>query len=370
MTQSQLLAMFYIIGNAVCIIICLLLFLKNIKNKQTTSQWFKKILLFLITYFIADIVWAPCFFGLIPNPTVNNYVIRICRMVYYSMANIIALAWLYYIEVQLDSPIIKNRRKLILAQMPIFASIVLDVVLCALLDPASRSVSGYITAFAIVFIPFIYIVLAEIHIIYARIHLKDNSLKASYNSFILWPIIILVVAVAQIIIPELPIFCFGAVCETLTIYIYNQDSLIFTDSLTEINNRNMLYKFINETHFKDNCYVVMIDLDKFKEINDTHGHLEGDKSLRYVAEKLKLVVEQKKYFLARYGGDEFVLILKEVTEAEVIETITRVKEELKNSVEALGYPVSASFGYYEINNESTFAEAVQKADEYLYKNKK
>lgn len=61
MAPNELLAMFYIIGNCVSLLVCLLLYVKNRKNKQTQAQYFGSILLSLAVYFIGDILWAPSF---------------------------------------------------------------------------------------------------------------------------------------------------------------------------------------------------------------------------------------------------------------------------------------------------------------------
>ena len=54
--------------------------------------------------------------------------------------------------------------------------------------------------------------------------------------------------------------------------------------------------------------VIILDLDKFKEINDTHGHMVGDDALRYFSMVINTVLKGQ-HFVARYGGDEFVIVM-------------------------------------------------------------
>ena len=79
MPPNLLLAIFYIWGNAVCILIMLILFLKNYKNKQTASYYLLNVIFFLIIYFLGDSLWALAFFNVIPN---NDMLLRISRIIY------------------------------------------------------------------------------------------------------------------------------------------------------------------------------------------------------------------------------------------------------------------------------------------------
>lgn len=86
-----------------------------------------------------------------------------------------------------------------------------------------------------------------------------------------------------------------------------------TDALTGVNNRRAFEERLQEEvkraeRYKTNCSLLMIDVDRFKEYNDTFGHIAGDEALRAVADLLKSNVRAHDY-LARYGGEEFVIIL-------------------------------------------------------------
>lgn len=109
-----------------------------------------------------------------------------------------------------------------------------------------------------------------------------------------------------------------------------QEELLYTathDALTLLPNRSLLAerldKLINEPDNLKNVFALLIlDLDRFKEVNDTLGHMFGDRLLCHVADRLTELV-RKSDFVARLGGDEFAIIINEV-DANKVEHITKV----------------------------------------------
>lgn len=102
------------------------------------------------------------------------------------------------------------------------------------------------------------------------------------------------------------------------------------DFLTELpNRRSFLDELDEELSNKNEGVVMLLDLDNFKEINDTLGHVYGDELLKKLGERL-LELSREDIFVARYGGDEFLILLKNETGlAEIEEQIYKIKEALK-----------------------------------------
>ena len=91
--------------------------------------------------------------------------------------------------------------------------------------------------------------------------------------------------------------------------------------MTGLNNRRRLDEYVNSLSSEHPgreklCYSI-IDIDNFKQINDSYGHQTGDKVICLVADALKVVYGNTRSFIARYGGDEFVIISKGFGEHEV-----------------------------------------------------
>ncbi|MEG3756323.1 diguanylate cyclase [Psychromonas arctica] len=150
------------------------------------------------------------------------------------------------------------------------------------------------------------------------------------------------------------------------------DQLATRDPLTNCYNRRALFNFMNEafeTLTTDDQYcIVIVDIDHFKKVNDTHGHNIGDKVLCDIAEVLKAGI-RKDDITVRYGGEEFCLILAG-TKAE---QAMRVVEKIRKKIELTAFNdiyVTCSFGVASIQfNATTPSELIHQADVALYKSK-
>jgi len=150
--------------------------------------------------------------------------------------------------------------------------------------------------------------------------------------------------------------------------------LASTDPLTDLPNRRFFegyakIEFERLRRFGGAMSVLMLDLDKFKLINDTHGHLAGDAVLKKVATRCKTAVRGSDLF-ARIGGEEFVVLLLGTDEAGAIllaEKLRSVIEGLKIKSGAQTLSVTSSFGVASVfpKDRSIFS-ALNRADKALY----
>jgi diguanylate cyclase (GGDEF)-like protein/PAS domain S-box-containing protein len=123
------------------------------------------------------------------------------------------------------------------------------------------------------------------------------------------------------------------------------------DELTTLPNRQLfrdrLAQALRESkRFGLNLVVLFVDLDNFKLINDTLGHAAGDELLRTVARRLQGCLRQSDT-VARFGGDEFVVLLLGDAETDVLRVVDRIAEALRRPVELAGsmHYITASIGY-------------------------
>ena len=154
--------------------------------------------------------------------------------------------------------------------------------------------------------------------------------------------------------------------------------LTIFDGLTQIHNHRYLAEFLDREVARSQRHrrplaVLMLDLDRFKSVNDSHGHLCGDHVLREMSNRIRHTVRREDLF-ARYGGEEFALVLVESTHAQAVEVAERIRElaeDMPFSFESLPIPVTVSVGVASTTGESpmTATEMLKLADGNLYKAK-
>ncbi|MDA3945714.1 MAG: diguanylate cyclase [Helicobacteraceae bacterium] len=150
------------------------------------------------------------------------------------------------------------------------------------------------------------------------------------------------------------------------------------DSLTGLANRvlleDRLCQALNHAkRYNKSVAVIFCDLDNFKPINDTYGHMAGDLALKTCSDYFCSVVRAEDT-VSRYGGDEFVIILGDIEETD---EITSVAEKILNIINVpfdinenkLSLQMSAGISYYPRDGDNTI-ELVQKADQAMYQAKK
>ncbi|MET0017117.1 diguanylate cyclase [Oscillibacter sp.] len=158
-----------------------------------------------------------------------------------------------------------------------------------------------------------------------------------------------------------------------TVFInYNQRVITIenTDELTGLPNRKQFAKlylrFIRKYKNRRKT-LVMFDIDHFKGINDTYGHIFGNEILSIVGEELRKAISGDG-IAARWGGDEFLSILT-VEPDQAKQIMERLMDSLKNQEKGESYNVTVSVGIIEVDKKLGMEQLIKKADEALYQSK-
>jgi diguanylate cyclase (GGDEF)-like protein len=150
------------------------------------------------------------------------------------------------------------------------------------------------------------------------------------------------------------------------------------DFLTGIPNRKLFFEYLEElidnNETTEQIFACLfIDIDNFKSINDTYGHSEGDKLLKWIGQIFQNFTRDTD-IVARVGGDEFVMIFRDVTKREIIvNQIARIMDKLKGSYKINGGEIEilTSIGISEYPKDSKdIDEIVNFADEAMYVSKR
>lgn len=136
----------------------------------------------------------------------------------------------------------------------------------------------------------------------------------------------------------------------------------YIDRLTNINNRRILD---NAEGFN---YVVLGDLDDFKNINDEHGHIIGDAVLVAVSGILKASIKSDE-IVCRWGGEEFVLLLKDNTDQEAFTRISDIKDTIQSLEKSFDFKITMSFGITKKDPDKLTSDLISEADHAMYESK-
>jgi len=166
------------------------------------------------------------------------------------------------------------------------------------------------------------------------------------------------------------------VLSTLVVFLNIQSQSMYTDHLTGVNNRKKLDAYLEKkvslcTEGKS-FSAILIDINDFKQINDTFGHQTGDIALETAVKLLKTCLRTGD-FIARFGGDEFCIIL-DITDMNELEAVVsrinnRLEEYNKSGSSTFRLEFSMGFAVYDCTSHKNAAEFLERIDQLMYEDK-
>lgn len=152
------------------------------------------------------------------------------------------------------------------------------------------------------------------------------------------------------------------------------DELYIMDRLTSVYNRIKMDEIIEtalkkQKRYKESFSVILLDIDHFKNVNDTHGHLMGDLILKEFASILKENIRETD-FVGRWGGEEFIIVCPKTDKEGAVRLAQNLRVKIENSLFATQNKKTASFGVAECQASDNITSIIDNADKALYKAKK
>ena len=382
MSFETLYSALYLEINLLSIALVLVIRIKTMGLSRMVAQRnFSMALDSMMLFFASDTIWVLIENRFLPYST---WGLILSKDIYFLSTALMCYFWFVYFEYLQDSPFVKNRRRM--WQSTFFVWVQLIVIVINHFVPILYYVDDTFTYRRGPLFIFLYL-FSYIYVLYtctrAFVGIFDKKKRENRSKLIrlaLFPVLPAIGGIIQYLVPRLPVVCGMLSVTVLILYLDWVTEMISVDPLTKLNNRKQLVhhyeQWIRGNDEHQSIHFLMIDANKFKSINDTYGHVEGDAALVRVAEALRRGCKVLKHRanIARYGGDEFVIIAK----GESDEAIENLKKSIAGNLAALNeeenspYPLTVSIGVAKEDGfeDLSFKQLAEKADEELYNEKK
>lgn len=362
--------------NIICILILLLLTYRLHCSSflQEQRRRFYWVLLSNIIFFSVDLCWSLVSTQTLPAIIPLNWFLNI---IYFSLCGFCSFTWFCYSEVQLNSSLLKSFKSCFICALPALILMILSILSVRtgwLFDIDSQNVYQRGPLYFVqLIVTYGYVAFSTIKALWLSVKTSIYAKKIEYRTMALFVVPPLITGTMQIFLPGVPLFCVGITLGLLYVFISLQEQQISIDPLTRLNNRTQLRQYLSTKiqHFSHDkvLYLLMLDIDYFKQINDQYGHLEGDRALQLVSDALLQTCYKKNYFTARYGGDE-LMILCELNVDEKIESVIENIQEALRCIQT-PFPLSVSIGCAQyVSSIKTDLDFIKAADNELYIKKK
>ena len=371
---------FYTEASLVCVIILAMILITDrmFHTKQEKQIWFSRAISAFILYFISDACWAAMLSGMFPK---IRFFAVLFNYTNYILLSLMGYGLFAFIAVSGKMSFFNSIRNRRLCFIPVVVS-VLFISIAYVTNPLfwinENNELNALYFPLMIAVPSLYLIAGFIISVAYALRSELREEKRRYLVIGSVPFGVMAFGMIQVVALNAPTFCFGCTIMWLWFYIQNTKALISVDDLTHLNNRGQINRYLEQIRYSEDSRVIilMIDIDRFKGINDRYGHAEGDRALVIVSDALRQTCDQinASVFLGRYGGDEFTIIIQNpIDEDHTERLITLLRNNLaeKRQENSLPYELDVSIGYDEVTdgNDSVYA-CMNRADEKLYIDKR
>lgn len=347
-------------------------------DQRNSQRSFCRLLIASLIFVLADAVWRLAYHGYLALSSPVGYLMNTLCFV---MSGAAAYLWYLYFASLRQSPRLQTTRGKILCAIPLMLFAALMVVnywtgwLFTISD-TGRYERQPLEAVQII-LGYGYIAAAFVQALHDYVHKEPPVDRERYWFVALVSLVMLAFGMAQGLMVGRPILCAGITLALLMMYTDSMEQAVSIDPLTQMNNRRQLARYLTmkarNPGRAGQLYVLMLDVDNFKHINDHYGHVEGDTALVHTATAIKSVCGRFGCFAARYAGDEFILVCDGFEDNEIQRVTQCIHEALANAAQQahLPYPLTASIGAHRYQpGTDSLRDLIEMADRSLYETKR
>lgn len=367
-----------ILTSNIIAIFLLLVICNNYIRKHITKTFYKRFMLMLtvnIAQSLIDIIWLVIGGKKYWGSIAVGYIINS-----FSYINTILFAklWLDFCYIRSFGRVNFKCNKIfrlltLLPVMLVVTSAIVNIFFPILftIDSNNQYVRGNIGFYVIFGVTYLFMLLGFL-IAYTQRKTARSQLLGSTIWFII-PVI--VASITQAILKGTSLLWIGTAIGIVLLYLSLQDEQAMMDELSGLFTRQYMNKYVRDkiqvSNSKNWLVGIMIDVDKFKKINDTFGHCVGDNVITRIGQILTVSIDSSKGMSARYGGDEFVVLTMISKREEIQLILDKILKnlELLNRSNALPLNINISMGFTEYKDGDNIDKFINRMDKEMYKKK-
>lgn len=367
--------------NAISIILIIIMLnavKRSFASMSNEMMYFKDILYVTLAYSVSDI-FVYTLDGV--AGTWNYYLLQFVNIIHILSIIYISFVWVLYVLV--FSGVHVKKKTVVLIGIPTLLSALFVITnpitnLVFNIEEGANAYSRNSGIFVTWAVMWGYILFGFVYSFILLIKAPNKVVRKQYKplvSFIIFPAI---ASITQILVYGISTSQAGVTIGLFTIFITLTGNAVVSDKLTGINNRSGMGNYLVNLFDgeKKKMTVFMLDLNDFKQVNDKFGHAVGDVALKVASDVLKqsLKTINERLFLCRFGGDEFVIVGRNITEYTVEKIKNDIIENSKNVSKSGKYPFTIEFSVGvatdEVYSYEEFEKLLNLADEKMYSEKK
>ena len=347
-------------------------------SNSASERWLHTALVGFLISFISNFLFT-LVSRVLPASPVTHHASWLFKTAYHVMLCFGVFAWCGYADTECRGTLFTTRKRVMLSAIPLGLMIALVISNLWTHSLFTITEGGYVRGKLFQLEMGLLVAITTVFSVKLLLHARSETdpIKRGHMKLVSsFPLCLLIAWLLTSAGESFPIISVAITIELLCLYMGTSTQQISMDKLTQVNNRQNLLSFLEYkcVNHSEKLFLFMMDLDYFKTINDTYGHLEGDDALIRASKALKMSCGdhfRRRPYIARYGGDEFIVVI-ESTKQEADQLLENIHSNLKKLNDEANKPYNLAFsiGVAEYHPGMDANALIEAADSELYKIKR